>query len=341
MSEETSVEVWLPLKSYKLQIKHRILTELGELSHFVLNSMNKYELTVESIYKVTGLSENQLKPVIERLQGLKFIDQAQQLTEIGKKIAYVLVHLHDKEIEIYMDQNYNSHRDAWFMAMSSADCLQEIPMGSIEIKLPGRVRHDYVEDCFLQSQRFQKNITEFLPLLVPEFESFIELSGERWGLEWDISFRSNGDSQPRGLMIDLPLKQYDCNAQQNCDKRKPLRLYTPVLKLTTNFSQASGFNWKNKVGLEPLSFIYSKYDKIIYDAMNIYEQCEDGTSLFGNESTFDDEIACELLEHINAAYEHNSLYSIDHQFSTAWQLHEYAYTEIVANIAHKDVIKGH
>jgi len=340
MSEEIMVEVWLPLKSYKLQIKHRILAELGELSHFVLNSMNKYELTIAGLYNVTGLNENQLKPVIERLQGLKFIDETQNITEVGKKMAYVLAHLHNKEIEVYMDQNYNSHRDPWFMTLSGADCLQEIPADSIEVKLPSLARYDFVEDCFLQSQRFQKNMVEYLPLLMPEFESFVEFSGERWGLEWDISFRSNRDSQSRGLMIELPLRQYDCNAQQIYDKNNPLRLYTPVLKLTTRFSLPIGFSWQNKIGLNSVSCVYSEHDCIIYDEMNLSEQYGDGTPLADNESAFDDEIACELLEYMNDTHKYNPLYSIEHQFSTAWQLHEYAYSEIVENIAYRDVIKG-
>lgn len=340
MSEDILVEVWLPLKSYKLQIKHRILAELGELSHFVLNSMNKYGLTIAGVYNVTGLSENQLKPVIERLQGLKFISETQNLTDAGNKVAYVLAHLHNKEIEIYMDQNYNSRRDSWFMTLSDADCLQEIPMGSIKVELPGRIRYDFVEDCFLQSQRFQRNTTEYLPLLVPEFDSFVELSGDRWGLEWDISFRSNRDPQSKGLMIELPLKQYDCNAQQTSDKNNPLRLYTPVLQLTTSFSLPVGFDWQDKSGLNSISCVYSEHDSIIYDEISIYQQYGDGTPLTDHESVFDDDIAYKLLEYTHDKYDHNPLYSTEHKFATAWQLHKYAYSEIVENIAHKDVIKG-
>jgi len=342
MSDEIMVEVWLPLKSYKLKVKHRVLAELGELSHFIINAMSNHKLSIIEIYNVTGLTENQLKPIIVRLQGLNLIDKDLNLTEQGDKLASILTNLHDKEFDIHMDQNYASHRNVWFMTSNNSDCLQEIPPTAIKVKYPGKVRYDFIEDCFLQTQRFQKNSSQYLCDLIPDFKSLYESTTDRWGLEWDISFRSNRSEKNYGLEIDIPLKRHTNNAKPIDDKRfNSLRLYTPVLKLTTSFTLPSGFRWKNKSCIDPITCFYSEHDEEIYENIHFSETHDNGEALVSEESSDNENIACSLLEYINNSPLINPLYSTKHKFSKGWQLHEYFYEEIVEKIQYLDVVKGH
>jgi hypothetical protein len=100
------VEVLLPLKLYEMTIKHRVLAELGELSHFILSVMSKHELTIYDIEEVTGLSEMQINPVVDRLKALDLIGNAEgDLSNSGKRIAYILGNIHNKQLPLYIDQN--------------------------------------------------------------------------------------------------------------------------------------------------------------------------------------------------------------------------------------------
>ena len=64
---EGVVNVILPLKLYELTIQHRVLAELGELSHFILSVMDKYDLTVKNIEEVTGLPKSTIEQFLTRL----------------------------------------------------------------------------------------------------------------------------------------------------------------------------------------------------------------------------------------------------------------------------------
>jgi DNA-binding transcriptional regulator GbsR (MarR family) len=57
-----------------LTLKHKLLIQLGEISHFILKSLLQASLTLEDFESVTQLSKKQLSPVIERLKGFGLID---------------------------------------------------------------------------------------------------------------------------------------------------------------------------------------------------------------------------------------------------------------------------
>ncbi|ENH2496363.1 hypothetical protein ABVY78_001862 [Vibrio parahaemolyticus] len=339
MPVENTVEVWLHLKHYKFRVQHRVLNELGELSHFILSMFYKHNLKIESLYKITGLSQTHLEPILDRLHRLEFINDDLEITEKGRQIAYALINLHDKEIDIYIDQNYQSHNHPWFMVLGEAESLQKLPNEAVELPLPGRIRFDYVEDCFQQNQRFNKQVFELLPQLLPEFYSFYDQSVRHDGAEWNITFRSFREDLKKGLKIELPLKTYKETAKFLTTEKPSLRLYTPALKLTTRFKAPLGIDWQSMDYPEPLSLVYSENDDEIYTSVNLSENGSDGIELVNSEGSQNEQLALRLLQEIKN-YHLDVLYSIEHQFSKGWQLHEYTYREVVERITNHDVIKG-
>ncbi len=339
MPIENTVDVWLHLKHYKFRVQHRVLNELGELSYFILSMFYKHNLKIESLYKVTGLCQTQLEPILDRLHKLGFIDDDLNITEKGHRIAYTLIHLHDKEIDIYIDQNYQSHNYPWFMVLGDVESLQELPIGAVELPLPGQIRSNYVEDCFLQNQRFNREAFELLPQLFPGFNHFYEQSTRNWGAEWHITFRSVREDIKKGLKIELPLKAYKDTSKSQVRDKQSFRLYTPVLKLTTRFKAPLGIDWKDMDYPEPLSLLYSDNDDKIYTSLVLSENSSDGIELVNSEGIMDEQVALRMLQEMKN-YHLDSLYSIDHQFTKGWQLHEYTYREVVEKITNHDVIKA-
>lgn len=336
MSESSVVEVWLSVKRYRLIIKHRILAELGEISHFILNILHKYDLSLQAIYEITGLDEHQLKPVIERLQGLNFMSKDLQLTESGRIAAYALNHLHGKAIEVYMDQNYGDYSSSWFIALSDSDAIKSLPASAIEVASPGKKKFNYTEDCFQQTQRFKKSIPEILSSLLSEFQHFSDLKNGKWGLEWDITLYNVEEDIQHGISVQLPLKRHNNEVKNSGKLTNSLRLYTRLLVLTTICKQPSGFDWKNKQSLAPLLNTYSEHDDVVYKDIPLFYDCTDGTELVDDtlidNSTFDDDKANKLLLHANESEMISPLLSIEHHFSQAWQLHEFSYSEVIENI---------
>jgi hypothetical protein len=72
--------------------------------------MNSKDQQALAIYEITGIDEYQLKPVIERLQGLNFMSEDLQLTESGRIAAYALNHLHGKAIACAQGATYLDNR---------------------------------------------------------------------------------------------------------------------------------------------------------------------------------------------------------------------------------------
>lgn len=332
------VNVLLPLKLYKVSIKHRVLAELGELSHFILSVMAKHDLTIQDIEEVTGLSEIQIRPVVDRMKALKFIDDSEnQLSELGKRASYILGNIHNKQILIYIDQNYASRNHDWFIAVESNNYLKEISKSSFIVPLPKSIRFNPVEDCFKQSQRFQHNYFEILPHILPEFDQIIHDSNAIWEQEWDVTFRTQACDKSMGIPIELALKNYTEPDEEN---DSALRLYTELLRLKINYSLPKGINWGEFENVEPMTFIYSDNDQKIYDYMSFEIEPDEDKRLY-SEGLFDEkESALNLLAHsIPFIDEAAQLYSRENCFDKVWQLHEYSYEEVAGSIVEPGIIR--
>lgn len=335
------VNVLLPLKLYEMTIKHRVLAELGELSHFILSVMGKYDLTVQDIEEVTGLSEIQIRPVVDRMKALKFISDSESvLTETGKRAAFILEYIHNKQVPLYIDQNYasrNNNHD-WFIAVEGENSLREISKSCFIVPLPRNARFNPIEDCFKQSQRFQNNYFEILPNILPEFNQILDDSNATWKQEWDVGFRSHACDKSMGIPIDLELKNF-VEAKEKSNE-KTLRLYTELLRLKVKFSLPKGIDFKEFENIKPKNFIYSDNDQRIYDYIDFEVEVDEDKRLYSEGLFNEKESALDLLAHSIAFIDEDAqLYSRENSFDKGWQLHEYSYEEVIGSIKNPGIIR--
>lgn len=333
------VEVLLPLKLYEITIKHRVLSELGELSHFILSIMSKHDLAAHDMEEVTGLSEMQIKPVVNRLKALGLISNSENdLSSSGKKIAYILENIHNKQLPLYIDQNYAVRNSDWFIALKSSDCLVEILKDNITVPLPRDVRFSHIEDCFRQGQRFKSNHYEMLPYLIPEFNQLIDDSNNIWGQEWDVTFRSKAGDKSMGIPVELVLKK--SNSSEEINNGKTLCLYTELLRLTVNFALPLGVDFGASKEVNSITFVHSDNDQVIYDSIDFETKPDGGNLLYHEKVSNEKETALNLLAHsLTFIDEDMQLYSRECIFDKGWQLHEYSYSEVINYISEPNVIR--
>ncbi|QYK03112.1 hypothetical protein [Shewanella psychrotolerans] len=335
------VIVMLPLKLYEVSINHRVLNELGELSHFILSVMDRHNLTIENVIEVTGLSDIQIRPVVDRLKALGFLtDDESELSERGKRLAYILKNIHGHKLSVYIDQNYTSYSHDWFIVPEDNSILEEVKGSSFEVPLPRDIRFNPIEDCFKQSQRFQNNYSEVLPKLLPEFSRVIDVSDRNriWGEEWDVIFRTKTCDKRMGVPIKLELKEFNETKAESNDKK--LCLYTELLRLNIEFSLPLGINWGELENIEPLSFIYSDNDQKIYNSMSFESSPDEEKRLYSDGDFDEQKSALCLLEHsISYIDENAQLYSRSNSFDKLWQRHEFSYDEVTSYILDSEIIR--
>jgi len=333
------VNVVLPLKLYEMTIKHRVLAELGELSHFILSVMSKHDLTIYDVEEVTGLSEMQIKPVVDRLKALDLIDESENnLSNGGKRTAYILENIHNKQLLLYIDQNYASWDSDWFIALKENGFLVDMSENDITVPLPKDVLFNYKEDCFRQGQRFQSNHYEILSSLIPEFNQIIDDSNKVWEQEWDVTFRSKADDQDMGIPVEVALKK--SNDSKEINNVKTLCLYTELLRLTVNFSSPLGVGFSKFKELKPITFVYSDNDEVIYDAIKFEVKSDKDNLLCSREYSDEKENALNLLAHsLTFIDEEMQFYSRENHFDKGWQLHEYLYSEVISFIVDPSIIR--
>jgi predicted transcriptional regulator len=349
-----SVNVMLPLKFYEVSIQHRVLSELGVLSHFILSVMAKHNLTIQDIEEVTGLSDAQIRPIADRLKSLGLIDKSDNvLSEAGERAAYILENIHNEKINLYVDQNYSSQNHDWFIAIEGQNALEEISASCFTVPFPRRVSFNRFEDCFKQSQRFQKNYLEILPKILPEFNQVIEDYRSIWKEEWDVTFRSPACDKRMGIPIDLELKNYTVteeisskaisSTERNAKARNAentLYLYTELLRLRVQFSLPQGIDFGAIETIEPKSFIYSDNDNEIYDEVGFEADVDEEKRLYSQGRCDSKQNALNLLAHsITCMDEDDQLYSRKNVFDKGWQRHEYTYEEVISSITTSKVIR--
>lgn len=335
-----SVEVWMPLNTYRLTVKHRILSELGELSKFVLNAMNSYALNIEDVKQVTGLQSHQLHPIIERLQGLRLLSHKCELTESGQTLAYILRHIHEKSLQLAIDQHYNEGLDYILLLPVDSARLQNLPTNAIKTPRPKRLRTNPEEDEYLQSQRVQRKLPELLPKLIPEFENIIPHLGKRWGIEWDIKIERDKENSGKGVCLNVELKSHqEKSFTENNNKQEILCLFTPLLLLETRFSFPKGLDFENNAPAAKVS-IYSESDDCIYHDYSVVSTYAEEDMIYNNDSDLE-EYAIPLMDDtVSRLTDDHQCYSRTYEFSKKWQHHEYSYRDIIKYLDEIDFIKG-
>lgn len=335
----TKVVIWYPFWVYTVKLRYKLLSELGEISHFILKTLDDDLLTMSNLREVMGLSSNQLHPIVKRMTGLGLLkDQA--ITTHGRTLAHIAKHIHEKELSLAIDRHYHpkySSLDMLLIPGDSAD-LEVIPSEALKIPYP-QARHIIPEDCFFQTERFRREIRELGPRLIPEFEEVLPFLGKHDTSDWDVEIRLQ--SKDKGLCHHLLVKPYSEPVE---NYQTHLTLTSPVLLLTTQFKKAEGVMWDDPASEtpNPLLSIYSAIEETTYDdnyTVAIPEN-ENLLSFLEEPLISNTRLAKGLLEHTNSKItDEYQFLSRQHVFSELRQLHQYSYQELIENMTHVDILR--
>jgi len=334
-TEAVVAEVWIPLRRYQLTLKHRLLNELGEISHFILKALHQTPLTLADFELITGLSNQQLSPVWERLKGLRFIDSQGQLTKpSGESIAYILEYLHQKTVYFWLDRRYHTEKKDILIITGDSHLVIEIPKAAIKIE-PKSSKWDWNTECFSQTERLRKSIQDILPWLFPKFNELPNIKDMKWGQEWELDLRVDKDfADGYGLSIELELT--------NQPIEKPvISLFTKVLALETRFELAQGIDFGTTLECPQLfKFQYSFAEESFYSDLQHYVDNVDSNSILEClEDIEDKKIAIELLKKCHEATdEHHSIFNRLHNFYNVWQQHDASWLQVCKHIPKTDDI---
>lgn len=231
--------VYLPVRCYELTLKNRLLDQLGGFSHLLLEAMSQFpDHGIDWVLNVTGLSPQQLLPILKRLNELGLID-GERLSSRGFILALWKRKLHGQTRQVWLD---GDHRNTLYFGDS---LLETVELKEDSPFVVRRWRHkggsylpwscdDWREDCERQKNRILNLSTQYLAAIFEDFTNCFIDSGFHQH-EWELIVRFvNNDSGPRAIKFELDsglLRQGDQCEYTFC---------SPVLCLTTLYSLPSG-----------------------------------------------------------------------------------------------------
>lgn len=231
--------VYLPVRFYELTLKHRLLEQLGGFSHLLLDALTLLpEQGINWVLDVTGLSPQQLQPILNRLHGLGLMNGG-QLSQRGEKLTAWKRLLHGQTRYVWLDGHHNNHS---FCGDDSLDVTELHDDDSFVIRRWHRSNGkplswsclDWNEDCERQKNRILRYPDEYLGAVFGTFrDCFIDTGFNVH--EWELNVRYMADkSELFALRIQLEL-----------DRLRPGTAYefiiaSPVLCLDTRYRLPNG-----------------------------------------------------------------------------------------------------
>ena len=93
----------IPFQCYSITLKHRLIDSLGSVSRFVLAALTQENVTLETIKKITALTDDHLEPFITRFIRLGWMkEDCTMLTQKGRAIAQATL-LVDQSVKVWID----------------------------------------------------------------------------------------------------------------------------------------------------------------------------------------------------------------------------------------------
>jgi len=227
--------VYLPVRSYELTLKNRLLDQLGIFSHLLLEALYTFEVrAVDWVLKLTGLNMLQLVPILTRLEGLELLKNG-RLTKRGEKLAQWMIHLHNQTRTIWLDGDYKNQR---FFGDEKLVTTSIDPNDAFVIK--PWLRKDrqstadwpcsnWNEDRERQRNRIMKDSAPYLSSLFESFSSCME-NAEFYPNEWELSLRLNDPGDYPCIAIQVAPNTLSVT------ERDGYLVYSPVVMLTTVYS---------------------------------------------------------------------------------------------------------
>jgi hypothetical protein len=326
------VRVWVPLRRYQLTIRHKLLSQLGRISHFLIICLNRHQLNMAQIEMLTALSEAQLAPIIKRLQGLQILNNL-TISKTGRRYAYLVEKLHEKSAELWMDA---SHGNTPCLISARHSCIEMIPENVLVVggkaqsifKWPVR---DWSEDCARQ-QTCLKNWEDhsWLPWLYPAFTQVPDQIDCWWG-EWDLELRVVG-SQYEGkgeISYGMPITLLLSDAAA-CMK-PALSFSSPVLCLLTQYSVPEGMPDDCLGSIPEVASFYFDYlhQAVLDDIPALSAEAE--IMAFSPEAHINHNATIALFQARESRFAEDSSTSMlnrQHLLSRYWRKHEFSWESI-------------
>tara|TARA_R110000822_G_scaffold5639_4_gene24164 strand:- start:4966 stop:6027 length:1062 start_codon:yes stop_codon:yes gene_type:complete len=235
---QESLQAYLPVRRYELTLRHRLLDQLGGFSHLLLDALTLMpEQGIGWVTQITGLSGQQLQPILIRLNGLGLVDDDGHLTARAKHLIKCMKLLHGQARHLWLDGQYKKHNFCGSAELTTVEFKDNSefvirPWHRGESKPRPWPTFDWNEDCERQKNRIWHYPEQYLPFVFEGFnDCFIETGFPRQ--DWELSMRVAEDA-PRA--IALTLADEDLRAGQD----RAFRIASPVLCLSTSYSLPHG-----------------------------------------------------------------------------------------------------
>ena len=235
---QDSLQVHLPVRLYELMLRHRLLDQLGGFSHLLLDALTLMpEQGIGWVAQVTGLSGQQLQPILQRLHGLGLIEGDGQLTSRARHLIQCMNLLHGQTRCLWLDGQYKEHSFCGTAVLMPTEINDETdfvvrPWYRGEGKPRPWPSFDWNEDCERQKKRIWQHPEQYLALAFENFnECFIGTGFP--GQEWELSLRV-AEGTPRAIVVNLA--DEDLRAARDCE----FKFSSPVLCLSTRYSLPPG-----------------------------------------------------------------------------------------------------
>lgn len=231
--------VYLPMRSYELTLKHRLLEQLGGFSHLLLDALTLLpERGIGWVLEVTGLSPQQLQLILNRMHGLGLLDGG-QLSRRGEKLSAWKRLLHGQTRRILLDGHHKSHS---FCGDTSLDVVELQNDEPFVIRRwhggNGKPRNwsclDWNEDCERQKNRILRYPEQYLLAVFETFEDCFIDTGFNV-LEWELNVRYVPEMSEL-LALKVELEPADLQSGTEYD----FLIANPVLCLDTRYRLPQG-----------------------------------------------------------------------------------------------------
>lgn len=233
-----TLRVYLPVRLYELTLRHRLLDQLGGFSHLLMDALTLMpEQGIGWVAQVSGLSGQQLQPILRRLHGLGLIDGDGQLTQRAKHLIKCMSLLHGQTRSLWLDGQYKKHNFCGTTLLAPVEIKDESgfvirPWHRGEGKPRPWPSFDWNEDCERQKNRIWRHPEEYLALAFEDFNDCFAETGFP-SQEWELTLRVAEDSP---WAIPVNLTDEDLRAGHDCE----FKLASPVFCLSTRYSLPQG-----------------------------------------------------------------------------------------------------
>lgn len=229
--------VYLPMRCYELCITHKMLDRLGAISLLFLDALDQFsDQGIAWVQQLTGLSGQQLYPILNRLYGLGLLTENGQLNQHGQTLVRWKHLLHKQTGHIWLDAQHREH--AYFCTGQAPSCIVEIDEQAAYVIRPwqtgaGKARPwpyaDWNEDCERQKNRLWRHPEHYLRAVFASFQECLTQAAFNLR-DWDLSVRHASSTSEFALQV--PIAASRLQAGQHHD----FIVSNPVLCLDTYYT---------------------------------------------------------------------------------------------------------